>query len=884
MNNRRKIHLWLIHFLGLIVPERLRTDWRQEWEAEFNYRETVLVEWDKLSWQTKLRLFRRSLGACKDALWLQPRRWEDEMIQDLRFGLRMIRKNWGFALIVAITLAFGIGATTTTVSNLDALLLRPFEFPNQDRLAMLFEQKLGVGITRSTISPANIVEWRAQAKTLEAVIVMSHHEYTLTNYGPPERYANYYVSAGFFDALGVKPLLGRTFVSGEDEAGREHVVVLRYAFWQTRFSGDPAIIGKQILLDDKPFTVIGVMPKYFDFPFGGGEMWTPFVIEPKMTTDFANHYLNALALLKPGVTVEQVNQELNEIAGRMAAQHPYEEAGHSVFAALVNEEFTREARVYFLISLGSVLFVWLIACSNVANLMLARASVRQKEMAVRLALGASRWRLLRQLLTESILLALVGGTIGIAFSYWAINTFSKGIPIAMSKYVPGWDQLGLNYRVLAFTLLLSVLTGIIFGLAPALQATKADLNETLKEGGGKGAASNRGGSWTRNVLVVTELALSLVLLIGAGLFVRSFVAMLNTDLGVKPENVMTMQMTLPREQYVEPQQLRNFYDQIIARVAALPGVTHVGATHSLPMSDGRDANPFQIVGQPAFEKGKEPHTDYRIVTPGYFAAIGTDLRRGRLFTTQDNEQAPRVVLANESFVARFLRGRDAIGQRITMGNENLMPMEIIGVVANTMNEDLKTLAEPCVYLPFAQNPNAKMSLVIRAPGKSLQLTPEVRRELAMLDPRLPLTEVKPMQEVIHERRSPLEMMMWMLVIYGVMALAIATVGTYALMAYAVSQRTQEIGIRLALGAQTGDIFRLVMRRGLLLTLIGISLGLAGAIGMTRALSELLYGVSATDALTFAGVSLLLTSIALVACWMPARRAARIDPLVALRHD
>jgi putative ABC transport system permease protein len=516
--------------------------------------------------------------------------------------------------------------------------------------------------------------------------------------------------------------------------------------------------------------------------------------------------------------------------------------------------------------------------------MLARASARQKEMAVRLALGASRWRVLRQLLTESVMLAFAGGAIGSLLAYWAIDAVKKGIPVAMSKYIPGWNQIGLNYRVLGFTLLFSVVTGVIFGLAPAWQSTKADLNETLKAGGGKGTAGKSGGAWGRNALVVAQVALSLVLLIGAGLFVRSFVAMLNTDLGVKPAGVMTMQLALPREQYAEPQQLRNFFNQLVERTAALPGVTHVGLTHDLPMSGGRDANRFQITGQPAFEDGKEPHTDYRLVTPDYFAAIGTDLRRGRMFTAQDNEQSQRVVLANEAFVARFMQGREAIGQHITMGNENLAPMEIVGVVANTMNEDLNNLAEPCVYLPFAQNPAATMSLVIRAPGRHLQLTPEVRRELAVLDPRLPLTEVKPMQEVIHERRSPLEMMMWMLVIYGVMALAMATVGTYALMAYAVSQRTQEIGVRLALGAQTADILKLVMGRGLLLTLIGVALGLAGSFAMTRALAQFLYGVSATDTLTFAGVSLLLTAIALLACWLPARRAASIDPLIALRHE
>lgn len=807
--------------------------------------------------------------------------------QDLRYGARMLMKNPGFTLIVVITLALGIGANTVTFSNVDATLLRPFSFPNQERLAVLFEQKPAIGVIRARVSPGNVVEWRAHSQTLQEVVVMRNREYTMTGDGPPERYASYSVSAAFFDALGVEAQLGRTFQRGEDEAGRAQVAVLRHAFWQTRFGGDPQIVGKQILMDDKPFTVIGVMPKNFDFPFGGGEMWTPFVIEPQMQQDHSGHYLGVLALLKPGVTVAQVNAELDQISKRIERDYPNDEAGHAAYAVAVNDEYTRGAKMYLPASIGSVIFVLLIACSNVANLLLVRASARQKEMAVRLALGATRWRLIRQLLTESVMLSLAGGVLGTLLASWGIEAVIRGMPVAMSKYIPGWNHLGLNYRVLAFTVLISVLTGVLFGLIPALQATKANLNETLKEGGGKGA-SGKGGKGgplsVRNVLVVTEIALSLVLLIGAGLFVRSFIQMLRTDLGVKPDNVMTMNLVLPRDKYPEPQQLRNFFGQLLERSAALPGVINVGAVHSLPMSGGSDANSFQIIGQPAFEKGKEPHSDFRIATPGYFAAIGTDLHRGRLFSAQDDAQAPRVVLANEAFAARFLKGVDAVGQRMTMGSDKEKTMEIIGVVANVMNEDLDNLAEPCVYLPFAQNPVGSLSLVIRAPGTDTQLVPAVRRELAALDPRLPLTEVKTMGEVIHERRSPLEMMMWMLGIFGLMALAMAAVGTYAVMSYAIAQRTHEIGVRIALGAQASDILKLVLRRGLSLALIGIGLGLAGAFAMTRALAQILYGVSATDSLTFTSIALLLTLVALVACWVPARRATKVDPMIALRYE
>jgi len=806
--------------------------------------------------------------------------------QDLRYGARMIKTNPGLAAVAVLAIALGIGATTTVFSSTDATLLHPFSFPNQDRLVVLFERKLSIGVTRATVSPGNLVEWRAQSQTLQDVIVMRNREYTLKSDGPAERYTAYGVSATFFDALGVKPQLGRTFERGEDEAGRAQVAVLRHAFWQTRFGGDPQIVGKQILLDDKPFTVVGVMPKHFDFPYGGGEMWTPFVIEPQMRQDHSGHYLRALALLKPGVTVAQANGELDQISKRIEQQYPDGEAGHSAFAVALNDEYTRGARIYLPVNIASVIFVLLIACSNVANLLLVRASSRQKEIAVRLALGATRWRLIRQLLIESVMLSLIGGVVGTMMASWAIDAIANGLPTAMSKYIPGWSHLGLNYRVLAFATLTSVLTGVLFGLVPALQATKTNLNETLKDGGGKGTFSKGGkaGARWRNALVVAEIALSLVLLVGAGLMVRSFIQILRTDLGVKPGNAVTMNLALPREKYAEAQQRRNFFEQLLDRVAALPGVSGVGAVHALPMGGSTDGNSFQIVGQPAFEKGREPHTDFRIATPGYFAAIGTGLHRGRLFGAQDDAQAPRVALANEAFVARFLKGVDAVGQRMTLGGEKEKPMEIIGVVANVMNDDMDNLADPCVYLPFAQVPVGRMNLVIRTAAAPEQIVPAVRRELAAMDPRLPLSDVKTMEQVVHERRSPLEVMMWTLVVCGLMALVMAAVGTYAVMAYSVAQRTHELGVRIALGAQKSDILTLVMRRGAMLALVGIGLGLAGAFALTRAMAQLLYGVKATDPLTFISVSLALTLAALLACYLPARRATKVDPLVALRYE
>lgn len=802
------------------------------------------------------------------------------MFRDLRHAARKLRKTPGFTLAAVFVMALGIGATTIIASSADATLLRPVSFPNEERLAVIFERKPSVGITRASVSPGNVIEWREQARTLEDVIVLRNRDLTLTGDGPPERLTSYGVSAGFFDALGVRPHLGRTFREGEDEPGNERVVVLRYGFWQERFGGDPQIIGKRVLLDNRSYEIVGVMPDKFEFPFGGGEMWTPFVIEPEMRQDHSGHYLRALALLKPDATIAQVNEELEAISRRVEQQFPDGEAGHSAFAVSLHDEYTRVARMYVPIIAASALFVLLIACSNVANLLLSRVATRQREVAVRLALGATRWRIMREMLGESLLLAIGGGVLGAILAAWGIEGVSRGVPPAMSKFIPGWSNLGLSYGVLAFTTLISLLTGLLCGLAPAWQATRTNVNESLKGGGGKGATGGRGR--LRSAFVVAEVALSLVLLVGAGLLLRSFVELLRADLGVKPGGVVTMKIDLPRDEYRDEEARRNFFTQLLDRVAALPGVAKAGAVHSLPLGGGSDGNNFQILDQPPFRRGEEPRTDFRIATPDYFAAIGTELRRGRLFDARDDERAPRVVLVNEAFAARFVRGGDAVGKRMTLGGN--APMEIIGVVENVMNNDMEDLAEPSIYLPFAQYPTAALSLVVRAPGAESQVVPGVRRELAALDRTLPLSSVKTLADLIDERRSPKELMMWMLVIFGVAAMAMALVGTYAVMAYGVAQRTREFGIRIALGAQGSDVMRLVMRRGLTLAVAGIAIGVAGALAMGRAMAGLLYGVTGADPLTFVGVALLLGAAVMLACYIPARRATRVDPMIALRYE
>ncbi|HEX2488397.1 MAG TPA: ABC transporter permease, partial [Blastocatellia bacterium] len=497
-------------------------------------------------------------------------------LQDLRYGARILLKKPGFTLIAALAIALGIGAVTTMFSAADATMLRPFSFPNQERLMMLFERNPEAGITRGSVSPGNVIALREQSRTLQEVVVMRGRDYTLTGDGPPERYTSYGVSAAFFDALGAQPQLGRTFRSGEDEEGNAQVAVLRHAFWQTRFGGDPKIVGKRIMLDDKPFEVIGVMPKGFEFPYGGGEMWTPFVIEPRMKQDHGNHYLRVIALLKPGVTIAQANDELGGVSGRIQQQFPDLETGHTAFVEDLNKYFTRGARTAMPALIGAAIFVLLIACSNVANLLLGRSATRRKEMAVRLAMGATRWRVMRQLLTESVMLALVGGALGCLIAAWGVESLFNAIPEGMGKYIPGWNRMGVSYAALVFTASVSILTGVLFGLAPAWQAAKTSLNETLKEGGDKGAPGKSGRGLLRNGLVVAQLAIATVLVISAGVFVRSFIEILRADLGIKPDGVMTMSLELPRDKYPEGEQHRNLYSQLLERLEALPGVTGAG--------------------------------------------------------------------------------------------------------------------------------------------------------------------------------------------------------------------------------------------------------------------------------------------------------------------
>jgi putative ABC transport system permease protein len=822
---------------------------------------------------------RRAFGGVAQAKEFSRAIWGFRILeilwQDLRYGLRVMAKRPGFSLTAVGMLAVGIATSTSVFSLADALILRPFNFPNQDRLVMIWSQNTKQGWEHKYIPPAVFTNWQEKNQGFEQLVRYRFGTVDLRGADHPEQVLSYIVSANFFDALGVKAALGRTFQPGEDEPGRHQVAVLRHSFWRNRFGADPHIIGRSIRAGDESYTVIGVAPENFNFPPADGQFWRPLAFDEKTKHDYLAIAHSAFGLLKPGVSPQVGAAELDS-GWRLAAEiHPEWHAGITTQVIEMTDDFVRNKKMYLPILVGAVAFLLLIVCANTANMMLGRALGRRKEIAVRLALGATRKRLIGQMLTESLLLAFAGGVLGLLLSIWAIGFFKEVIPDDLSQSLPGFESLGVNRAALLFTLLISTLTGMLFGLAPAWQSSKPKLNETLKEGT-KGATGPESRSRLRSLLVIAEVALSLVLLSGAGLMIRSFTAMLRDDSGFKSENLLSFGILLSGASETA-EKSHNFYSQLSERLKTLPGVTGVGGSDALPMG-GNQNTLANIVGRPASDKNQKILVDFRYVTPGYFDLIGMSLRSGRDFNAGDHEHAPKVAIINESFARRFFPGQEPLRQRLEAHGE------IVGIVSDARDDNLDKAAKPGVYVPFTQGPVNFMGIVLRSSLDPAALTAMVRSEVAKLNPHQPIQNFKTMERRIYERTLEKRMMTVMMGVFAGIALLLAAIGLYAVMALAVSQRTHEIGVRLALGAQRRNIMQLILGQGLKLTLIGLTIGMAGALALTKVMTPLLYGVRPTDPLTFLLVSLTLAGAALLACLLPARRATRVDPMIALRCD
>ena len=804
------------------------------------------------------------------------------VLQDLRYALRILWKNPGFTAVAVVALALGIGANTTIFSAFNALLLKPFSFPDPDSLVVVWERPPKTS-TRNSVAPANFISVREQNTVFSHLAIYNNNSLNLTEGDKPERLEVAVVSPSLFDALGVRAAHGRTFAAEEEQDGRDKVVILTHDFWRRRYATDPAVVNRTLMLNGQPYTVVGVMAEDFNFPPTGNDILIPFTINDKVRGERGNHYVRMMGRLKPGITQAQADAELAAIAARLEAQYPDTNSNRTIATESLKASYVRGPRPGLIVLLGAACFVLLLACANVANLLLVRAASRSKEIAIRMALGAGRLRLVRQLLTESVLIALFGGALGLLFAVWGIDLLKAGIPASLSRYLPGWKNVRIDTQVFWFTLGVSLLTGLVFGLAPALQATKTDFNEALKDGGRTSGGFGR--NRLRGALVVAEVAISLTLLIGAGLMIKSFYEMLRVEPGFKPESVLVLDVALPRAKYEDETARVNFYTQAVERVAALPGVQQAGAVNILPLSRSNTDSAFSVVGRAAPEKGRDPQANFRVVSPNYLDTMGIPLRRGRHIAPADRADSPNVILINEELAARQFPDSDPIGQRLDFGGEKESGhYEIIGIVGNIKHESLVEEIRPEVYTPLAQQPWHTMSIVVRAAGEPVQLAGAVQREVGGIDKEQPVYNVRTMERVVSESLAPQRVTMGMLGVFALIALVLASVGIYAVMSYAVTQRTHEIGVRMALGAQTGDIIKMVVGQGMLLAFVGIGIGLVCSYWLMQGLTIMLYGVSATDPLTFGLISLLLILVAFAANYIPARRATRVDPMVALRYE
>jgi putative ABC transport system permease protein len=809
--------------------------------------------------------------------------------QDLRLGARSLFKQPTFTIVAVITLALGIGANTAIFSVVHAVLLQSLPYRDAGRLVSVWEHSRQSGNAQNVINMGNFFDWKEQNRVFEDMAAFFDMTSNLTSGGDPVEIPTQIATTNLFNILGVNPVLGRTFKPDEGRPGQPRVVVLSFGLWQRRFGGDPQIVGRKLSLnisDTNEATVIGVMPADFEWHVKAGsitrkmaEMWTQWRVGED-TRRRQGRFASAVARLKPGVTFEQAQAEMNAIGGRLERQYNEFNANWGVNLVPLRKQFSGEIRLALLVLLGAVGMVLLIACANVANLALARSAARQREVAVRAALGAGRGRILRQLLTESLLLAGLGGLAGLTLASWGMDLLVSLAPPDLLNL----SQVKINAAVLGFTLVISLLTGVIFGLAPAFEGTRLNLSESLKEGGkslGGGMRAQR----LRSALVILEVAMALVLLVGAGLLIRSFARLQGVDPGFNAQNMLTMRVSLPGRKYDNDQKRISFFRQAVAQMQALPGVESVGAVNFLPFAAPHAGTGVEIEGRPKLPPGQELGTGVMVSDVNYFRTMQIPLKRGRLFTDQEATEMRHVVVINEAFARDHFPNEDPLGKRVTIDmKDDNQPCEIIGIIGDSKHMSLDAEVKPMSYWPHPELAYSGMTFVIRTRGAAEAITSAALNVIRSLDPEQPVADVRPMESLIGASVARARFNTLLLTVFAVVALLLAGVGIYGVMAYSVAQRTNEIGVRMALGARATDVLRLVVRRGMTLALVGVALGMAASFALTRLMETLLFNVSATDPLTFAGISLLLAIVALLACLIPARRAAKVDPMVALRCE
>ena len=801
------------------------------------------------------------------------------MFRHIRQSIRSLARSPGFTLAAVLCLGLAIGANTAIFTVLNAVLLKPLSYAEPSRLVMLWERFARNPEGHNVVAPADFLDWRGQTRSFSGMAALAEGHETLTGLGEAQQVPMQAVTASLFPVLGVTPALGRTFTEDEDTPAGPAVVVVSDRFWRRHLSADPRALGQSITLGGTPFTVIGVMPPGFRFKGRAtdeAELWTPLSLDP--SRDYratSGRYLLSVGRLKPGVTVDQADAELRALAARLAQEHPVFNAGWTTTIVPLREQVVGGARTPLLVLAGVVAFVLLIACANVANLQLARGAARRRELAVRTALGASRGTLVRDLLVESLVLSVAGGALGLMLAVWGTAALVAVAPAGL----PRLAEISVDTRTLGFTAVLSILTGFVFGLLPALHGSRADLNDVIKEGG-RGVAGGR----LRSGLVAAQLALSLVLLVGAGLLIRSFLRLSREDPGFDATHVLAAKVDLPTNRYNTDPRQAAFFEELLARIRRLPGVTSASAINWLPFGGNGSASDYFVEGRPAPPPGQELGADIRAVDPDYFRTLGIPVRAGELFTSRDGPNVRKAVVINQALARQVFPNENPIGRHILMPWGDTLNGEIVAVVGDTRHAGLDSLPHPTLYWPMAQFPWSFMSLVIRTPGEPERLTKPVAGELHALDPDVPLADPRPLDAFLSQSVASQRFTMLLLGAFAAVAVMLAAIGISAVVANAVVRRTREIGVRMALGAGRRDVLGMVLRQGMLLVGIGLVAGLAGSLALTRVLRSLLYGVSPTDLVTFAGVPLLLAGIALVAAYLPARRAAQVDPMVALRSE